>query len=61
VSDHHLSATDHFSFAAASVPPNAALQLRRAISISLGKTRLLEKHAIAPSDCKRLLDCAVGR
>ena len=30
-------------------PPNAGLQLRRAISFKLGGKRLLEKHAIAPS------------
>jgi hypothetical protein len=29
--------------------PNAGLQLRRAISIQAEGTRLLEKHAIAPS------------
>jgi hypothetical protein len=29
--------------------PNAGLQLRRAISIQTEGTRLLEKHAIAPS------------
>jgi hypothetical protein len=31
------------------VPPNASLQLRRAISIQAEEIRLLEKHAIAPS------------
>jgi hypothetical protein len=36
-------------------PPNAALQLRRAISIQAIGNRLLENHAIAPSVCKRLL------
>ena len=30
-------------------PPNAGLQLRRAISIQAEGIRLLEKHAIAPS------------
>ena len=33
----------------ATQPPNAALQLRRAITIPAERTRLLEKHAIAPS------------
>jgi len=31
------------------VPPNVGLQLRRAISIQAEGTKLLEKHAIAPS------------
>jgi hypothetical protein len=31
------------------VPPNAGLQLRRAISIQAEGRKLLEKHAIAPS------------
>ena len=30
-------------------PPNAGLQLRRAISIQAEGTKLFEKHAIAPS------------
>jgi len=37
-------------------PPNASLQLRRAISIHPRRNKTLEKHAIAPSAARLLLD-----
>jgi hypothetical protein len=39
---------------------NDRLQLRRGISIQAEGKKLLEKHAIAPSVCKALLDIALG-
>jgi hypothetical protein len=40
-------------------PPNACLQLRRAISIRAEGKQLLQKHAVAPSAAKALLGVAV--
>lgn len=41
--------------------PNAPLQPRRASSTNMEETKHLEKHAIAASDCKRLLDGAFAK
>ena len=40
-------------------PPNAGLQLRRAVSIRVEGTRLLESQAIAAVSCKALFGGAL--